>query len=172
MSTFFDPEFDKLFQFPFHRDRLCNPPVVRAHHPLTGRRCFNSLFIGIGSAMTGCTGIEPVRQTVFQFPFHRDRLCNVGSIPVMLSWESLLFQFPFHRDRLCNCGLVSLVVVVYRMFQFPFHRDRLCNIHLYPNTFSNSRFQFPFHRDRLCNWHRTGDVATGLGFVSIPFSSG
>ena len=88
------------FQFPFHRDRLCNPLLRYGAWPKTWY-CFNSLFIGIGSAIYGLfcgprcricfnslfigigsaigRGIDPghVLECLFQFPFHRDRLCNL-----------------------------------------------------------------------------------------------
>ena len=41
------------FQFPFHRDRLCNlcNPITEEIYRSTGDKRFNSLFIGIGSAI-------------------------------------------------------------------------------------------------------------------------
>ncbi|AEB69642.1 hypothetical protein MCON_3398 [Methanothrix soehngenii GP6] len=62
------------FQFPFHRDRLCN--LNRGQEPIfTSEIGFNSLFIGIGSAIKSTAWFD--RHPVwFQFPFHRDRLCN------------------------------------------------------------------------------------------------
>ena len=38
--------------------------------------CFNSLFIGIGSAIL-LVRVNLVHGEGFQFPFHRDRLCNI-----------------------------------------------------------------------------------------------
>ncbi|AEB69641.1 hypothetical protein MCON_3397 [Methanothrix soehngenii GP6] len=63
-----------VFQFPFHRDRLCNP---RLRDLTTSQELsFNSLFIGIGSAIF-CHSTSPCKPVpMFQFPFHRDRLCN------------------------------------------------------------------------------------------------
>ncbi|AEB69643.1 hypothetical protein MCON_3405 [Methanothrix soehngenii GP6] len=61
---------------------------------------FNSLFIGIGSAIKRRIRLA-WEVSGFQFPFHRDRLCNATSKRIG-HWEPQAFQFPFHRDRLCN----------------------------------------------------------------------
>ena len=48
--------------------------------PGPGRWCFNSLFIGIGSAMVKYVSSNSREAIRFQFPFHRDRLCNSENI--------------------------------------------------------------------------------------------
>ncbi len=45
-------------------------------HNSRWRKGFNSLFIGIGSAIDGFCGDLVDCEGMFQFPFHRDRLCN------------------------------------------------------------------------------------------------
>ena len=57
--------------------------------------------------------------------FHPSRVS-----PCLGSWA---FQFPFHRDRLCNAGR-GWVQCCSSAFQFPFHRDRLCNALSAPRT--------------------------------------
>ncbi|AEB69640.1 conserved domain protein [Methanothrix soehngenii GP6] len=64
--------------------------------------CFNSLFIGIGSAIRGLVKgmVEPGNSFNSLF-------IGIGSAMKDL-FEGLLprfsFQFPFHRDRLCNAA--------------------------------------------------------------------
>ena len=62
---------------------------------------FNSLFIGIGSAIRKYPNRDVERHRMFQFPFHRDRLCNEAE-GITIGEIQAGFQFPFHRDRLCN----------------------------------------------------------------------
>ena len=114
--------------------------------------CFNSLFIGIGSAIRSTSDGLILCIKSFQFPFHRDRLCNRSRF-LRRAPTAERFQFPFHRDRLCNNRIVCWWFLRSgSSFQFPFHRDRLCNSACYRvDHHPLVKFQFPFHRDRLCN---------------------
>ena len=65
------------------------------------------------------------RAKYFQFPLHRDKLCNTTILPS--SSERADFQFPLHRDKLCNSGCATCLRLT-TIFQFPLHRDKLCNL--------------------------------------------
>ena len=66
--------------------------------------CFNSLFIGIGSAID-----EP------GYFYHAT---TKGFNSLFIGIGSAIFLFR------------TVLVLVYVLFQFPFHRDRLCNINI------------------------------------------
>ncbi len=143
-------EIQAGFQFPFHRDRLCNTQNMLAGAWVTLTR-FNSLFIGIGSAIADQRFCQPGLQKGFNSLF-----IGIGSAIGSYGMDALtkmVFQFPFHRDRLCNHIINPELVLCPPGFQFPFHRDRLCNALAAPRTMAKKMavFQFPFHRDRLCN---------------------
>ena len=86
---------------------------------------FSSLFIGIGfvtyQVPTWSTGV----QLTFQFPFHRDWLCDWCSL---LEPRSRLRSF---SSLFIGIGFVTLdclaVDALLEAFQFPFHRDWLCD---------------------------------------------
>ena len=161
-----------MFQFPFHRDRLCNKFTI-CFGSGAGSCSFNSLFIGIGSAIRR-DGLAPGRPILLSF---NSLFIGIGSAicPEQMIQRAVRseFQFPFHRDRLCNLRNRYADQILDLLFQFPFHRDRLCNWE-YESPVAcklNLQFQFPFHRDRLCN--QSGlEYFSRLSGVSIPFSSG
>jgi len=135
----------------------------------------------------------------FQFPFHRDRLCNLQEYEDAYFLAKSLFQFPFHRDRLCNIlqhrlaadrtlpRFNSLFIGIgFAIITFD-GASNLQDLSGFNSLFigigfailwrghvhqRGRAFQFPFHRDRLCNFcaEQTGHNETSR--VSIPFSSG
>ena len=182
-----------FFQFPFHRDSLCN---VCSHEEAEGLQ-------------------------VFQFPFHRDSLCNLSSPGTIISiisafsslfigihsatyrnrkyrnqWKHLL-SVPFSsgftlQRRLAYClkrnmGILSVpfssgftlqpsahqaTADAVKVFQFPFHRDSLCNVkQRFGRVLVQPFFQFPFHRDSLCNRSSSSNSSSNRA-LSVPFSSG
>ena len=143
-----------IFQFPFHRDGLCDLPAPSNYlpdwvylsvpfssgwalrfsrdgpYPVDGQFSFSSLFIGMGFAIERAVRDSPSPILLFQFPFHRDGLCDHPSkrddhehrqlsVPFSSGWALRLnhslttthfprdFQFPFHRDGLCDFRTVS-----------------------------------------------------------------
>ena len=115
------------FQFPFHRDRLCNAAQT-GFTSSNSWTCFNSLFIGIGSAISKIMNYHYMNYIMFQFPFHRDRLCNFRSWPGGLPSHSSCFNSLFIGIGSAIGGITSRSQAGSVPFQFPFHRDRLCNL--------------------------------------------
>ena len=91
------------FQFPLHRDPRCNHCGENDRNQVYATR-FSSLYIGIlaatpffsfvfftmtvvsvpftsGSSLQLLQAFEPVIQTMFQFPLHRDPRCNPKILP-------------------------------------------------------------------------------------------
>ena len=81
-----------FFQFPFHRDWLCD-------HPTEGIAVldafpFSSLFIGIGFVTLISVHAQATKASVFQFPFHRDWLCDLSKSAASDSYQTTL-SVPF-----------------------------------------------------------------------------
>ncbi len=95
---------------------------------------------------------------------------------ILMAWQCGLsascFQFPSHRDVLCDRTNIMGALGTASSFQFPSHRDVLCDFCLlfYKNRL-HKNFQFPSHRDVLCD-----DTSPYIGplwrLLSVPFSSG
>ncbi len=129
----------------------------------------------------------------FQFPSHRDVLCDSVSAPGMPAPE-LPFQFPSHRDVLCDWLRAMRFYATAPIFQFPSHRDVLCDFFLKSNAsalssslsvpFSSGcalrpklvmtfwinvcHFQFPSHRDVLCDRSPAGSKGCLLPGFQFP----
>ncbi len=103
----------------------------------------------------------------FQFPSHRDVLCDFA---VQLIDESTGtdFQFPSHRDVLCDPRTSYPSLILIRFFQFPSHRDVLCDVDSNVDTNGTGNFQFPSHRDVLCDSRiRIGNSGMSKAFSSL-----
>ncbi len=132
---------------------------------------FSSLFIGISFAIKALPAITSSPVIDFQFPFHRDQLCDV--IISKLIYLMDILSVPFSSGSALRSGAdVALAANAINIFQFPFHRDQLCDqqFRKYP-WFFKEHFQFPFHRDQLCDLCLPhSDVRPAK--LSVPFSSG
>ena len=160
------------FQFPFHRDWLCDRTTRSTASLITS---FQFPFHRDWLCDSRERDLLPPEGLGFQFPFHRDWLCDALGLSLGLvrntTFSSLFigigfvtvaalqlgdpaavcFQFPFHRDWLCDriCGRLRWNQEA--RFQFPFHRDWLCDPSIRIEAISPLSFQFPFHRDWLCD---------------------
>ena len=183
------------FQFPFHRDVLCDDALRRSRrNSIAGLSVpfssgcalrwdnapswsfnsfpFSSLFIGMCFAIRGGREIE---RTVCACSFSSlfIGMCFAIQGYTMYRKKAMILSVPFSS----GCALRSILCGDnYRwmgVFQFPFHRDVLCDpsygVRL---IFAIASFQFPFHRDVLCDLPPTYHQPTNLPHLSVPFSSG
>ncbi len=116
------------FQFPSHRDVLCDPDACMGMREV--EKTFSSLLIGMCFATIRAEQLHWLDAGLFQFPSHRDVLCDLKSVELaelkLKSFSSLLigmcfatprdgppkripddFQFPSHRDVLCDTSRSS-----------------------------------------------------------------
>ncbi len=143
-----------LFQFPSHRDVLCDrcpedrsPRRSQLSVPFSSgcalrqriemikdaeALAFSSLLIGMCFA-TGQASSANAQEVHFQFPSHRDVLCDPlgpAVLPARLDpFSSLLIGMCFATDAYLMAHMRSQI-----NFQFPSHRDVLCDFSFsFPN---------------------------------------
>ncbi len=88
---------------------------------------FSSLLIGMCFATKSTRNLGRRWYENFQFPSHRDVLCDSNLSPNSSSAHED-FQFPSHRDVLCDSIKACREAGDYPGFQFPSHRDVLCDL--------------------------------------------
>ncbi len=87
---------------------------------------FSSLFIGISFAIREAMSKEGEVSSPFSSLFIGISFAIRQKKRVMV-WRLVNFQFPFHRDQLCDSRLIKFMKELAKVFQFPFHRDQLCD---------------------------------------------
>ena len=86
------------FQFPLHRDEVCDE-VIKMEIETT-QQPFSSLFIGMRSATQAGHGAALGRKITFSSLFIGMRSATLGPSPTI--GNGLTFQFPLHRDEVCD----------------------------------------------------------------------
>ena len=159
------------FQFPFHRDRLCN---LQNHELPLHELYYVSIPFSSGQALQFPQLAWRLTKPffLFQFPFHRDRLCNRRdnqSIP----GRKCSVSIPFSSGQALQSQRLEHSSKSASWVSIPFSSGQALQFSKTSRETSlRTLFQFPFHRDRLCNARqRQGDRQNDRP-VSIPFSSG